>query len=205
MGVALGDKVQLRFYGQCYSQRIIFGMDYLVTQAAAPGDTYVFNMTSLINDVDVGGVNTIVPEYLVCLNTDYTLLKITAQVVKPVRLAYVAKNVARPASGGVGNVANDSACLTLRTPNSGRDQVANKHIGPIPDSVSISGRLDIAYKAVVAGLGDKLIVPIQPVALGPIYAPVIYHRFPDTTDIITSFIVGDQSRVQRRRTVGVGE
>ena len=205
MGVALGDKVQVTFTGRCYSQRIILVQNYVVTQAAAPGDTYVFNMTSLINDLDTGGVRTIVPEYLALLNNDYTLITIKAQVIKPVRLAYVSKEVARPGTGGAGTVANDSACLTLRTANAGRDQVSNKHIGPVPDGVSVAGRLDVAYKADVAVLGDKMIASVQPVALGPIYTPVVYHRFPDTTDAVAGFIVGDQSRVQRRRTVGVGE
>lgn len=205
MGVQVGDKVQVNFVGRCYSQRIMLTTMWRVAQAAAPGETYALNMTQLIDSLDVGGANSIVTPYLALLQEDYTLIRITAQAIHPVRLAYVAKEVARPGNGGAGSVANDSACLTLRTANAGRSQVANKHIGPVPDGVSLAGRLDVAYKALVATLGSAMTATIQPDPLGAIYQPVIFHRASELHDGVTGFIVGDQSRVQRRRTVGVGE
>lgn len=205
MGVFVGDKVQVQFVARCYSHRILLTHWYRVEQASPPANTVAQDMTALIGAITGAAPTTIEQPYMNCLSGDYSLLAVRAQVIKPVRLAYTEIPRVVSGLGGVSNLSNVSGCLTLRTLNAGRNQVANKHIGPLPDAASLSGRLTVAFKADMDALGDALKATIQPVPGGATYAPIIYHRATDSWDAIVAHVVGDSTRVQRRRTVGVGE
>lgn len=205
MPVFVGDIVKLSIVGRCYSQRIMLTNTYRVSQAGTPGTSVKQNLSSFIGAVDVAGAADIMTPYLDCLQGDYQSLSIRAQVIYPTRLAYVELESVHLGQGGEGSVANDSACLTLRTDGSGRNQIANKHIGPVPDVVSISGVLTPAFRAKLSTLGGAMTASFQPGGAGAVYTPVIFHKLNATSDNVTAWIVSEQSRVQRRRTVGLGE
>jgi hypothetical protein len=103
-------------------------------------------------------------------------------------------------------VANDSAAITLRTALSGRNQVGTKHIGPVPDAASANGVLTGAYLMLLDALAQKLIQSATPAGWGDtIISPVVADLKFGSNELVNSYIIGEQSRVQRRRTVGLGE
>ena len=207
MSLNLNDIVRVDYRGTCYGQRIILTTSYRVSVAFTAGGTISSDLGLILSTLGPGGVNDIPIVYLPCLQNAYTLDEMRAQVIAPVRSAYrsilfVADNAG---TGGAGTVANDSAAITLRGPLSGRQNVATKHIGPVPDSVSANGLLTNAYKAALQNLINGLGTLVTPVAnpgrLRSVITPANATSFVEWTDAR----IGNQSRVQRRRTVGLGE
>lgn len=204
MPLFVGDIVQALVIGRCYNQRILLSQTFRVTQAGPPEQTAALQLQQLNSALAAPGDDNFRARYLDCLSTDYTMLAIRSQTIHPVRVAYVQTAAVHLGAGGVGTVANDSAALTLRTATAGRDQVATKHIGPIPDDASVSGVLTVSMQERLNLLGSVMTVPIQIAPAGLTFTPVIFHKATGTHNTITTHIVGEQSRVQRRRTVGLG-
>ena len=205
MPLFLGDIVQTTVVGRCYSQRILLSLMWRVSQAGPPEESVNVQLGQLFDAIKVGGTHDKMTAYLDCLQTDYQMLGLRNQVVRPVRTAYRFDESVHLGTGGAGTVANDSAALTLRTAVAGRNQVATKHIGPIADGSSLDGRLTLAFRAKVATLGALLTQEVQIAVGGLTFTPVIFHRSTNTFNVIETYVVGEQSRVQRRRTVGLGE
>lgn len=206
MGLLNNDIVQVQFRGNCFGQQIILNHNYGILGNWPVLTSVAQDLQSIITAVAAGGVQNIEASYLACLPPQYSLTEIRAQRITPIRSAYqsialagVIGTHASPAT-----VANDAACITMRTVNAGRKQVANQHIGPVPDAVSAAGLLVGAYVVILSALGTKLVSAFAPPGSGSVVVPVIVHRGGPGPDTITNFIVGPQSRVQRRRTVGIG-
>lgn len=200
------DIVQVNYRGTCFGQRIILDTTYIVIGNFPVLDSFFTDAQRIITAVNAGGVIAVKPSYLACLPASYVLDEIRVQKINGVRSAYFSNGFADPGThADAATVANDSACVTLRTQKSGRKQVANKHIGPIPDSANVAGLLTNAYKAILSALGTKLLTSGIPVGAGATIVPTIYHRADNTNDPVQQFLVGAQGRVQRRRTVGIGE
>jgi hypothetical protein len=184
----------------------MFTQTYKVVTAPTGTAPNYSALADVITGVNVGGSGDLVTKYLACLPPQYTLDEIRAQWISPVRTAYrsgiplltIGQNAA------AATVANDAAALTLRTTAPGRDQVATKHIGPVPDSVSSGGLLVNAYKNTLGDFGDAILQGIIAPGNGMALLACIWHRATQTSDVVQSHVVGIQSRVQRRRTVGVG-
>lgn len=205
MPLEVGDVILVSWRGLCFNQRIILTHTYKVVTAPDPETSVVHNLSALADALDTGGTQDVTTSYLACLPPQYRLTQVRAQRIYPIRSAYVAKTKDLPGTHEApATVANDAAALTLRTDYSGRNQIATKHIGPIPDDVSASGLLIAAYKALLVTLGTKLLVTAEFAATGSAN-PGIYHRATNGFDTCWTAIIGDQSRTQRRRTVGVGE
>lgn len=207
MGLLTNDKVSIAYRGLCFGQRIILTHNYVVLGDFPVVNSVAQDLQLILNGIAAGGVNDIETPYLACLPPQYTLSEVRAQRILPVRSAYVSNGFVGVVgtNAGAATVANDAACVTMRTALAGRKQVANQHIGPVPDNVSVAGLITAAYKLTLTSLGTRLITSFVPPASGSLVAPIILHRPGGTFDIINNFILGDQSRVQRRRTVGVGE
>lgn len=206
MGLKDNDIIQVTLRGSCFGQQIILDHTYRIF-----GDFPALN--SVPTDLDLinaalapGGVQNLVAPYLACLPPEYSLLELRSQRIFPTRSAYqqIAFIGAVGTNAAAATVANDSAVITLRTALSGRSQVANKHIGPVPDAISAAGLIVNAYKVTLSSLGDKLVTSFTPPTSGSLVVPIIYHRATQTNDLVNQYILGIQSRVMRRRTVGVG-
>lgn len=206
MGLKNNDIIQSTFRGLCFGQQIILDLTFQIFGDFPVGNSVSTDLDLINAAIAPGGVQNIVTPYLACLPAQYSLLELRSQLIFPTRSAYrqVAFVGAVGTDPGAATVANDSAALTLRTEKSGRSQVATKHIGPVPDNVSAAGLIVAAYKLSLAALGAKLVTSFVPPTSGSLVVPVIYHRQTNTTDLVNQYILGDQSRVQRRRTVGVG-
>lgn len=205
MALFLNDKVLVTIKGRCYGQRILLTNTYRVAQTGAPLESANLQLGQLNEQIANAAGGSVLDAYRACLQGDYLSLEVISQVIAPVRTAYRSDIHTRLGQGGPGTVANDSAAVTLRTARAGRNQRSTKHIGPVPDGVSQSGLLMLPFKALLSTLGQSLATPIQIVANGLTFTTIVYHRGSNTYDDVEGWIVGDQSRVQRRRTVGVGE
>jgi hypothetical protein len=201
------DVVQVQWRGLCFGQRIIMNQHYHVTGDFPLLDSFFQDAQRIINAVRIGGVINVEAAYLACLPPEYRLFDVNVQRIRAARSAYFGESSAVGFPGtnaDSATVANDSACITLRTQQAGRKQVANMHIGPVPDAVSVAGLLTAAYKVTLSALGTKLVVSGVPVGSGSLISPTIMH-VAGGDDLVQQFHIGPQSRVQRRRTVGVGE
>jgi hypothetical protein len=207
MGLMNNDVVRVQWRGLCFGQRIILNNDYIVIGDLNPLTSVAQDLGNILASAAVGGVDDKTTRYLACLPPQYTMTDMRAQKLNPARSAYV--SLATPATVGThaspATVANDSAALTLRTPLAGRKFYGTKHIGPIPDAASAAGLLTGAYKTILGLFGADLIAPLVPGGVGGYLANCVLNMPTLIGTFTTNFIVGDQSRVQRRRTVGIGE
>lgn len=206
MPIDNGAIVLVSFRGLCFGQRIILTHTLRKTSAPAGTKTVEQELESIIEDTKAGGNIALVPPYLACLPTTYSLTEIRAQVISPVRSAYLTNSellVGTHASPAT--VANDSAAITLRTALAGRREVSTKKIGPVPDAASAAGLLTTPYR----GLLSQVALALKQTTVlpdGEAYSPVIWHRnLVPSFSLVTNHVLGDQSRTQRRRTVGLGE
>jgi len=206
MGLLNNDIVLITWRGACFGQQILLTHHYKILGDYNAATSIAQDLDNITQNIHPLGANDVTTPYLACLPPQYGLIEIRAQRIKATRSAYRAEGNAFPGThASPATVANDAACVTLRTDLAGRSQVSNKHIGPIPDAVSAAGVLTPAYKVLLASLGSKLVTAFAPVGSGSVVTPVVYNRVLNTSDVLNNYIVGEQSRVQRRRTVGLGE
>lgn len=205
MGLLNNDKVQVTYRGTCFGQEIILTQGFTVVGDFPVITTVSQDLDSINTDLVVGVLNTTLPNYLACLPGQYTNTAIRSQKVNAVRSAY-----REIGTGGIGTnannatVANDSACLTLRGAFAGRAFISNKHIGPVPDASSAAGLLTLAYRLLVSALGVSMIQQWTPTGSGSLLVPSVWANPAANSLFLTAVKVGLQSRVQRRRTVGIG-
>lgn len=207
MPLAPDDLVRISFRGSCFGQRILMDLTYLTT-VGVPGQPTDETLLSVLNAVQLAPTD-IRTAYLACLPPQYELNEIRAQRIFPVRDAYVSFF---PVAGTVGTnannatVSNDAAAITRRTALSGRDQVSTLKIGPAPDAVSVAGRLTAVYGGLLAALAALTITTVVDAVSTAQLAPVISNRTHFVgARFLRSFRIGLFSRVNRRRTVGIGE
>lgn len=209
MGLLNNDVVYSTIQGTAFGQQIIMDMVWQVSGDFPLGNT-VFTDLGLINTgLSAGGVQDVLTPYLACLPATYSALEVRSQRVYPLRMAYRSLALVGAVGTNVNpaTVANRSACITKRTDFSGRNQVANNHIGPAPDASAAAGVITPAYTALLNALASKLVTAWVPPTSGSLLIPVIFHKnqLPViSTNIINAFNIGATARVQRRRTIGVG-
>lgn len=207
----VGDILQVTFRGRYEQQRIMLVHHYRLD--AVNPFTDAQNVQLALADkvrAGAGGGNIIEGSYLACLPPQYTLEKIRTQTIALQRLVMteVARNV--PGThGGDTETGNQAAVVTLRTALAGRSQVSNKHIGPIPQDVTVqdNGLVTVAYKALLTTLASNLAVQFADAGTGATFTPVIFHKTGTGPNysVIERWLAQETLRVMRRRTVGLGE
>lgn len=208
MTVALNDLFRVSAVGECFSQRIMFTMDYQVITVG----TSTVEATVSVDLMDAvqggGGADLLETDYLALLPPDYTLVYWQAQKLFPTRYAYVKGS--RGVAGAHANAtetANQAAIITLRTVLAGRQDISNKHIGPIPQGAGVqtNGLLDAAYKTKLGTFATSLLSIVTGPVTGTQWQPVVIHKSPaGTSTVLRTQIVGDTVNTMRRRTVGRG-
>jgi len=209
MTIAVGDIIRVAAVGECFGQRIMLTQNYGVQQITGP-QPELDVVNELMNEIRAGGGGDLYESlYLACLPVDYELLYWQIQKTNPVRYAYVRTNRNTPGThAGACEETNLAAVITMSTLLAGRDQVANKHIGPLPGgaTVRVDGELAIAYKNLLDTLGTALASIVLLPVTGVTLAPCIPHAAPlGTYTTIHDNTTQDTIRVMRRRTVRVGE
>jgi hypothetical protein len=208
MPIEVGDIVLFSIYGQCFGQRILFTHHYRVTGSPNPAQPTSGALDDFLSALNVDGASPTINLYKACLPPDYECTAGRAQVIAPSRSAYKQTEL----YDGLGTYAtgtessNQTGVISLRTENAGRDQVSNKHIGPIPAAAQVNGLLSDAYQGILGSFADKLLQSVTPAGTALTYSPIIFHGgSPFTYDAVTNRIVNPTVRTQRRRTVGLGE
>lgn len=210
---AVGDIYQVSAAGTIFGQRVLLTQNYIIVaqDASAPDNVVSTSLNLKVSGVAVLGGDVLESKYLALLPPEYTLDFWQAQKVYPIRQAY--RRLARAVAGthaASTEATNQAAVITLRTDTAGRSQIANKHIGPIPQDVAVqdSGLLTAAYKALMTTFANALLEQIDlDIDLNTVSLyPCIYHvgEVP-TSSPLTNHVIGDTVRVMRRRTVRVGE
>lgn len=204
MPVAPDDVLRATLRGDCFGQQILLDLTYVCSVGSvAPVNDVLDEFLSLLGP----GAATIQANYLDCLPPSYTMRERRAQMVTPVRTAYrsVFTNVANVGTAGAATTANDATAITRRTNSAGRSQVSTLKIGPMPDGSSVGGAVTAGYIGVLGTLAfSTLLTQILPVT-GAQFVPCIVNRNNQVLGrLLTSFRVGQYSRVNRRRTVGIG-
>jgi len=207
--VHVNDIYQLTFSGRCFGQRIMLTHHYIVEETPA-GLQVAQACSELIDGVraGAGGDDLIDSDYRACLPPQYTLEHIVAQSVLPRyrRAVYVSGSIGAHAADT--ETANQAAVITLQSDFAGRDQVSNKHIGPIPQDVTVQdeGNLTVAYKTLLDTLMVGLLSAVTQIGGTLVFKPVIFHSTGVVNhDILSAGYVQETIRVMRRRTVGQGE
>lgn len=211
MPLAQGDIFQVAAVGRCFGQRVMLTHNY-VLDSFNPGTTEDQARDSLILGVSnaVTGGDVLESTYLALLPEDYVLDYWRCQLIDPVRRAYI--NLTRNVQGTHGAVAHTVNCgigITLRSNDTGRKEHCTKHVGPVPEDVTVmvQGLFTTAYKTVANTFLGSLLSHVIDAALGLDFTPIIYNKgeAPLNYAVATMGFVGDTVRVQRRRTVGLGE
>lgn len=207
MGLLANDKVQVTFIGQAFGQVIEMVRNFVMLSDAPAGSSVNQDLQDIASAVTVGGVNDLETPYLAMLSATYLLTFVKAQKILPIRSAYTGISFVGGTPGtnaGATTKTNCSAPITLRTALAGRKQRGTVHIGPIPDPASAAGILTPAYQALMQALAVKLILSFSPPTfVGALVSPIALHK-DGTFDLYQGSRLGNTSRVQRRRTVGVG-
>lgn len=207
MPINAGDTLKLTLRGTCFNQAIYLDLTYRCTVGSAVAT--ITALQEFASAIGPGGPvgNQIADSYLACLPPQYLGMTIDAQVLSPIRSAYatVIFAAAVGTNAGAATVACDSASVYRRTDRAGRNQISTLKIGPMPDAASAAGLITPAMTALLSTFGSRTLLPqIMPASTNQ-YVPCILSKTGAASGRdLTTFRVGPESRVMRRRVVGRG-
>lgn len=164
------------------------------------------NLTEIVGILDPIGAGW---SHLVSLyaSDQFTMDYLQAQYIWPTRFSYA--RFAANTTGGtvVGDPAppNVQAAVTLQGDGVGRHQRGGMRLAGLVASDVTSGLLDAGLVSKINDLVEFLIEPFTPTTSALEYEAVIFQReAPGASVPVTHFHTQSTSRVERRRTVGLG-
>lgn len=169
----------------------------------ADGLANLIEIASII-DINPGGWSNLLS---LATSDQFNISWVQLQYVWPTRFSYHRVTATNPAGTLVGDPAppNVSAAITMQGDGVGRHQRSTMHIGGLRAEDVASGLVGIAVKSALADLAAFLIEPFAVTSSSLNYEMVIYQRSaPGASVPISHFTIQDTSRVERRRTVGLG-
>ena len=202
-----GSIVSQEARGQMNGQLIMLTLHWRIeTNYGAPWDQIpTFNAWQTINEA-FGGITGV---YAASTSTALTGIFWPFQVIKPVRyLSFLYTTVNDHGTvGGAAMPPNVAHGLTMRSDLAGKKNRGTKHIGAVPASFTLNGLLTAAGRAALNGLRDVLQSPIDIFGDASVIAtPVVFQRRNyAASQVITGGDPQPTTRVQRRRTVGLGK
>lgn len=164
------------------------------------------NLEQIISSFDItpGGWSDLLSK---CCHENFSIDWIQAQYVWPTRMAYLRRATETTAGTLVGTEAppNVSATITYQCDGVGRHQRGNQHIGGLRGEDVTEGRLALTLFDDLKTLADFLAEPTIALDVGFAYEMCIFQRAaPGASAFVTHNTVQTTSRVERRRTVGLG-
>jgi hypothetical protein len=133
-------------------------------------------------------------------------LNMYAQVIYPIRYRYT-NDEAPDETGAVDSLAfppNVQASITRAAERAGRRYVSHLAVPAVPIGAIVDGKVTDAYKLDLLSLANEMVASYV-LPSGAELNPVIFHpQFSPIFDQITFAFPQTTSRVQRRRTVGLG-
>lgn len=209
MTIAPNDLFRVQAVGEIFGQKIVLTHAYSVLDTPG-GVSEAAASTDLLEELrGGGGSDKWETLYRAVMPPSYTFVKWRVQKVAPIRYRYY--QVTRGVLGTHASdteATNQTAVITFQTLLAGRNQVSNKHIGPIPQAATVqaNGFVVAAYKTLLSTLADAMADDILGGVTAITFSPAIPHTSPlGTYTLIADYAIGDTINVMRRRTVGRGE
>jgi len=211
--VNLNDIILVTIRGLCFSQRFMLTHTLKCTQVT--GDQSIIQAQGdLLDKLKESGTIDMVTPYAQCLSTSCNIDGIWAQRINSPRMraTKVAQDVAGTA--GAAEVTNLASPLTFVTQFGGRNQIANKHIGPLAtgatDTLINNGLLTTAYRDLFEGLGTTMLASVTTNTANVTWTPCVVHRNPETglingSDLYDNFETSGVVSSQRTRVIGKGK
>jgi len=190
------------------SQRYLFTHTYRVLSNSSTSDTAQDTAYCVLHFSDTG-TGTMTSRLRSCIGSNVIIREVVCQPIWPQRLVKRSISTVYNGPGGsTSTTGNVSSVITLRTVFAGRNQVANKHVGPPPkDDIAaglLIGTTPIALQNFGATLVSNQTVPADG-ANTIVLVPVIFHKDTGGHDIVVSSVASDRVGTMRRRTLRVGE
>jgi len=204
-----GTVIQINIDGRHDAQQLLLTTTWAIISDAWPGDPDMDETFDAIHSF-MDGIDNLFAAYAGCLSEDVTSLKTTFQAIYPTRYSYRTYSF----QAGAGEVAepsfppNVAHAVTLRADDAGPGNRGTKHIGGVPLTFSEAGLVTTAGLTALSGLAEMLKLK-QGFEVGAFnnfeLQPLIAHRANiSLSPYATSYTIGSATRVERRRTVGLG-
>ncbi len=197
--------------GNLNSQRIISTFHYRLSSSPTPGTEYIDYLDKLFAGLDTAGA--LIPKYLACLTSDYTLERVRIQPVYPTRQRYVQYPLL--ASGTFGTPVVD------KTPNQNlaasvkrvTNFIGSSGVGrvqmPTPNNQTSGGFLvDVnGYVTALQDFGNTFLDDIVTVTPTATWKPCLFGPGYVTTGVydLVDWEVESTVRTMHRRTTFLGE
>lgn len=210
MAIAAGDLILIQFRGLIYGQRTLtnYGFRCMSSNSVSSDRTDQALIASHIS-TDTG--TQLMGTYLAVVSPALTVQSINVQKLWPFRVRRTELAVALSGTNGTGpDTANVSAVITRKTDLGGRNQISNLHLPGVPlTDMATNGEWDAtmktalglhaveSYDTITVTDGGKTITLAGCIIQAP-YGTGAHQ-------MITAHTVNPYVRVQRRRTVGLGE
>lgn len=207
--VAVGDIYEVIYTFTFTGQKTMFTLHYHLDSLSGSSPSLADFIEGLRLELDALG--NISQQLAGCYSTNAVGGLLSIQKVYPAR--YLKREQSSGFPTGTNSAAtsplppNVSMALTLRGDNSGRHFRGTKHLGCLGNNFVTDGIISAGGLLAMQELGDVLIVPLTFSVGGVtcVVSPVVLNRSaPNVSPVITSYVRGTTSRVQRRRTVGLG-
>lgn len=206
---AVGDLWEL-IYDYIYAgQHTLFTLHYKLDSLSGTAPTLAAFIAAFRAEID--GLGDISQQLAACYVDEASNGLLSFQKIWPARYLKSSSAAGYPDGTNDGYAAvmppNVAMALTLRADFAGPHFRGTKHLGCMGDNFITDGFISAAGQTAQAALGNVLITTVSFVASGTTcsLSPVILNRAgPSTSPTITNYIRGTTSRVQRRRTVGLG-
>jgi len=211
--VFLNDIMLVTVQGTCFGQR--FMLTHTLKATIVTGSQSIITAQGdVLDKLEYGGSFDVVAPYAACLSTSCTVDLITAQRINSTRMRTVKRAQSRAGSMGQAEVTNLAAAITFVTQFGGRNQIANKHIGPLAtgtsDTLINNGMLTATYLETFGELADALLAAPTSNSGNVTWTPCVVHRNPETglisgSDVYDSYFIKGTVSSQRTRIIGKGK
>lgn len=197
-----GSIIQVTWWQTYQGQELLNVQNYRFAQGT-PITDYRSELADLLNLINAAG--DISALQVLCCSTGWNQDFVTAQPIYPFRLALVNSNVNAPGvKAGTQAPANVAADITKQSDVAARYGIGTWHQGGLVASDVAGGMVSGGLETLLGNLADK-IIEVKTTASGGVYTPVLWGAAnPLRVTEITDYELQTQSRVMRRRTVGVG-
>lgn len=195
--------LQIVFRGFLDGQEVITTMSYN-RRAATPHADGGALLTNYLNKVIEAGE--VFGKYIAAISSGVTDIGVFGQWTDPTRYAYKYANnaVTAGAIAGACMPSNVAACVTRRGDLAVRSNISNLHLPGLPVAAVTDSIISPAHMVLLLDFANQSLAPLIEDD-GDIADPVAYHRAePDVSAVLVDAYAHNISRVQRRRTVGVG-
>jgi hypothetical protein len=187
-------------------QRVLLTHTYAVVSDQGVGQPWERSQqlaTVLANPADP-----VLDQYRRCLPPELLIQEVRAQLVYPQRYQGGIGAVNLPGLQlGAANTGNVACALTFHTGLAARNQISNKHIGPVPNDQMDGGAPILLYRDTLSTLGSLMSQQFSQVVSGGLVTmdACIFHKKLGTNNKIITWTVTDRVGTLRRRTLRVGE